>query len=220
MNHEIKFWRFADGSYYTIAREIENYAASFGASIRRDSKGVRHSGSVVNENIRAIKKDAALSRHFNLKQSDCIQLDISHPGNFTVIDDMINEEIINHSSLKEGFLDMYSRSVCQACVARMIRDGEFHMESEDIEVLFDYDKINILTSNKRFDKKRDRVDESRSLIARKAVKQMSQDSENCMRSYLETHFNEKEQEVIREYFRGIRTSRENGRPYIKKGGAK
>lgn len=219
MNHEIKFWRFADGSYYTIAREIENYAASFGASIRRDPNGTRHPGSVCNGHIKTIKKDQALRKHFNLKPSDCIQLDVNHPGNFTVINDMLEEGIINHSALKGGFLDLYSRRACDAIVCCMLKNIDFQSHDEDVESVSSYAEVDISPTVKRFDKVRDRVDKSKSLLTRNNVKAVAEITENAMPSVL-SMMSENEQTIVRKYQNLVKTTRENGRPYIKKGGNK
>lgn len=217
MEHEIRFWRFADGSFYTTALEIENYGASFGASIRRDPNGTRHPGSVVNGHIKTIKKDQALRRKFNLSTSDCIQLDVNHPGNFTVINDMISENIINHSSLKGGFLDLYSRKTCDAVVCMMLRKIDFLSDDDDIVLMDTYSGVDIKPTTKRFDKVRDRVDNNKSLLARRNVQAVSQIVENAMPSVM-SMMSIDEQRAVRKYQNLVKTTRENGRPYIKKGG--
>lgn len=216
MEHKIRFWRFADGSFYTTALEIENYGASFGASIRRDDKGVRHPGSVVNGYIKKIKRNQALRRRFNLADSDCIQLDVNHPGNFTVINDMISENIINHSSLKGGFLDLYSRKACDAVVCMMLRKIDFLSDDDDIVLMDTYSGVDIKPTTKRFDKVRDRVDENKSLLARRNVQTVSQIVENAMPSVL-SMMSIDEQKAVRKYQKLVKITRENGRPYIKKG---
>lgn len=217
MEHEIKFWRFADGSYYTTALEIENYGASFGASIRRDPNGTRHPGSVVNGHIKAIKKDQALRRRFNLSTADCIQLDVNHAGNFTVINDMLSENLINHSSLKGGLLDLYSRKTCDAVVCMMLKTIDFQTDTDDIVLVLSYSEVDISPTVKRFDKVRQRVDESQSLLSRKNVQAVSEIAENAMPSVLSMMCAE-EQSAVRRYQNLVKTTRENGRPYIKKGG--
>lgn len=217
MEHEIKFWRFADGSYYTTALEIENYGASFGASIRRDPNGTRHPGSVINGHIKTIKKDQALRRRFNISTSDCIQLDVNHPGNFTVINDMLSENIINHSALKGGLLDLYSRKTCDAVVCMMLKRIDFQSNTDDIVSVETYAGVDIKPTVKRFDKVRERVEESQSLLARKNVQAVSEITENAMPSVL-SMMSADEQEIVRKYQTLVKTTRENGRPYIKKGG--
>ena len=219
MEHEIRFWRFADGSFYTTALEIENYGASFGASIRRDPNGTRHPGSVVNGHIKTIKKDQALRRKFNLSTSDCIQLDVNHPGNFTVINDMLSENIINHSALKGGCLDLYSRKTCDAVVCMMLKRIDFHSDNDDIISVESYAKVDIKPTVKRFDKVRDRVDKNHSLIARRNVQAISEMTENAMPSVL-SMMSAEEQSIVRKYQTLVKTTRANGRPYIKKGGVK
>ena len=217
MEHEIRFWRFADGSYYTTALEVENYGASFGASVRRDPNGTRHPGSVVNAHIRAIKKDQALRRKFNLTGGDCIQLDVNHPGNFTVINDMLSENIINHSALKGGCLDLYSRKTCDAVVCMMLKRVDFYSDTEDIVLVDSYAEVDIKPSAKRFDKVRDRVDKNHSLIARRNVQAISEMTENAMPSVL-SMMSAEEQSIVRKYQNLVKTTRDNGRPYIRKGG--
>lgn len=213
MDHEIKFWSFADGSHYTTALEIENYGASFGASVRRDPNGTRHPGSVCNGHIKTIKKDQALRKHFNLKPSDCIQLDVNDPGNFTVINDMLSEGIINHSALKGGCLDLYSRKACQAVVCCMLKSIDFQTHDEDISLVQSYSGVDINPTVKRFDKVRDRVDKS--LIAKRSVEVAAQTIDNAMPSVL-SMMSEAEQVAVRKYQNLVKTTRESGRPYVRK----
>jgi hypothetical protein len=101
----------------------------------------------------------------------------------------------------------------------MLKRVDFYSDTEDIVLVDSYAEVDIKPSVKRFDKVRDRVDKNHSLISRRNVQAISEMTENAMPSVL-SMMSAEEQSIVRKYQNLVKTTRDNGRPYIKKGGVK
>lgn len=161
MDHTITFWEFAEGSLYTTAMQVEDYGGTFGATVRIDPGTTnRHPGSVCNGHIKVIKKNQALRLKFNLQPEDIIQLNSNHGSNFVVVNGLVSSGIVHVRALKNGMLDLYSKKACEAIVSMMLEDIDFKMKDEHINVIKTYSKVAITSTVKRFDKVRERVNNS------------------------------------------------------------
>lgn len=199
---------------YTTAIEIENYASEFGYEVVRDNKGHRHPGTVCNTCLKAILADSATKRALKLSSDDYPQVDrhIS-PNNKAFQEWLVDEAIINPTSVKLGKLDLYSIKSAEAILSSLLR-YPYSVPTKDIRYI--EIQIPIVTTSKLFAKKEGM---HKPLKVERKVEEFDNSDCNGIDSVI-SMLTIEEQIAVRKYRRLLTETRNSGRPYIKKGGKK
>lgn len=212
MKNKLRVFEFANGCKFALARDVEDYAASRGWRIKVDCDGNRHPGTICNEHIKRIISKNNLRAHFLWRGTDVASADIKDTANYPIISDLIEKEIISYSTIKQGYLDLYSLNAVRMIISCMIQDIEFKVPDEDIVVDKSYELLSIHYYPHKWDNKKLKT---HTLFKMKPKELKPIDG--AMKSFLESNFTEEEKAAIRKYQRLIRETRQNGtRPYIKR----
>jgi len=197
--HTITFIGLPKLGMFTFAREIENYANQYGASIRVDPKGGRHSGSVCNHCIELIVANPIVARNLGITRSDYVQvLNETLDDNRSFIYLLIAKGLINSCTLKHNKLDMYSRNAAQVIMSSMLNKPNFHIPDCDVDLLsLNYD---VHIDYKSMDK----LQHSYNLLNRK---------ESPSASVIKM-LTPAEQEAVRKYSKLVVATRDKGRKHI------
>lgn len=215
MNHKLRIYEFGNGRRFALAKDIEDYAASKGWRIKVDCDGNRHPGTICNEHIRRLLNSNNLRRHFNWHSTDVVSAHANDTVNYPVISDLVEQKIINYSTIKHGYLDLYAENAIRMIISCMIQDINFTIPEEDIVIDKSYQSVFIKYNAHKWDTKKLKT---KPLFG---IKIPSTDSTASMQSFLESNFTEEEKAAIRKYQRLIRETRQNGtRPYIKRSTSK
>lgn len=213
MKDKLRVFEFASGVKLALAKDIEDYAASKGWKIKVDCNGQRHPGTICNEHIKRILNSNNLRRHFNWHSFDVISVDVKDITNYPVISDLIEREIINYSTLKQGYLDLYKLNAVRIIISCMIQDADFKVPDEDIVIDKSYQLLPIHYYSHKWDSKKIKT-HTLFRVKPKELKPL----DGATKSFLESNFTEEEKAAIRKYQRLIRETRQNGtRPYVKRG---
>lgn len=216
MKNKLRVFEFVNGDKFAIAKDVEDYAASKGWRIKVDCEGNRHPGTVCNEHVKRIIGKNDLRRHFNWHSTDVVSVDVKDAVNYPVINDLIEREIINYSTLKQGYLDLYSLNAVRMIIACMTQDVSFEIPEEDIVVDKSYKLLTIYYYPHKWDTKKLNT-HTLFKVKPKELKSINK----ATKSFLESNFTKEEKEAIRKYQRLIRETRENGtRPYNKRNNSK
>lgn len=215
MKDKLRVFEFRNGDKLAVARDIEDYAASKGWKIKVDCNGQRHPGTICNQHIKRMLSSNNLRRHFNWHSLDVVSVEVRSVVNYPVINDLIEKEIINFSTIKHGYLDMYSLNAVRMIISCMIQDIEFQIPDEDIVVDKSYELLCVHCNAHKWDSKKLKTHRLFELASK------IPGIRTPMKSFLESHFTPEEQAVIRKYHSQIRETRQNGtRPYIKRNNTK
>lgn len=208
---KLKVYEFADGFKFCLAKDIEDYASTQGWRIKVDCEGNRHPGTICNTHIKRIIGKTELRRYFRWNGFDVVSLAVKDTQNFSVISDLVYKEVINYSTVKTGYLDLYNLNAARMIISCMIQDIKFDIPDEDIEIDSCYKNIRINFRAHQWDAKRKNT---HTLFD---VKCQAVKTSTSMKSFLESNFTEEEKAAIRKYQRLIRETRQNGtRPYVKR----
>lgn len=209
---------------FTLAETVERIAVDNGATPRVEKKtGQRHPGSHVNECIKRVLKNPATAAVYRLGPADVCELDVRHPGNFAVVDQLIEDNIINTELVKDNKIYVYSKYGAEVAVKAMTQNPSLSISEEDITFDFSFRNIELCPVKAQFKKKR----HSPSLVDKIQGKDFSETAED-KRSKNSEKFRPKtvldgmskeDQDAVRRYFKEVRFTRSNGRPYRKRGGA-
>lgn len=216
MKNKLRVFEFTKSVKFALARDVEDYAASKGWRIKVDCNGQRHPGTICNEHIKRMLNNNNLRRYFNWHSTDVISVDVKDIVNYPVINDLIEKEIINYSTLKQGYLDLYNLNAVRMIISCMLQEIEFEVPDEDIVVDKSYELLTIHYYPHRWDTKKLRT-HTLFKVKPKELKPI----DAATKSFLESNFTEEEKAAIRKYQRLIRETRQNGtRPYIKRNNTK
>ena len=143
MNDKLRMYAFGNGAMFALAKDIEDYAALKGWKIKVDCDGNRHPGTICNEHIKRLLKSNNLRRHFNWHTLDVISVPVKNIENYPIIADLIENDIINYSTVKQGYLDLYNLNAVRMIISCMIQDVTFNVPEEDIMVDYSYQSCTI-----------------------------------------------------------------------------
>lgn len=217
MKDKLRVFEFASGAKFAIAKDVEDYAASKGWRIKVDCNGQRHPGTICNEHIKRILNSNNLRRHFSWHSLDVVSADVKDIDNYPIISDLIEREIINYSTLKQGYLDLYNLNAVRIIISCMIQDADFQIPDEDIVVDKSYKMLSIHGYSHKWDTKKLKTHTLFKVKPKEVKPRELKPVDVAMKSFLESNFTEEEKTAIRKYQRLIRETRQNGtRPYIKR----
>lgn len=216
MKNKLRVFEFVSGAKFAIAKDVEDYAASKGWRIKVDCDGNRHPGTICNQHIKRIISRNDLRRHFSWRGTDVSSVDVKDIVNYPIINDLIQKEIINYSTLKQGYLDLYSLNAVRMIISSMLQDVSFQIPEEDIVVDKSYELLTLRYHAHKWDTKKLKT-HTLFNVKPKEMKPL----DRAMKSFLESNFTEEEKAAIRKYQKLIRETRQNGtRPYIKRNNTK
>lgn len=213
MNNKLRVFEFKDGLVFAVAKDIEDYAASRGWRIKVDCNGQRHPGTVCNEHIRRVISHSNLRHHFGWRPEDVVSMHVNESNsgfvNQRIVEDLIQRGVINLSTVRNGYLDLYSLNAVKIIISTMLIDVDFIIPDEDIVVDKSYPFLNAHFKPHKW------VNDK---INTKTLFTVNTESEQKpKKSFIESNFTEEEKEVIRRYQRLLRETRQNGtRPYYKR----
>lgn len=224
MKNDIKFYQFKNFCF-TLAKPIEDLAIVHGAKPQVEANGQRHPGSHVNRVLRGVLFDHALRRAYTFGSHDICQLDVSDPSNYAVVTQLIEDGVMNLSSIKGGKVYVYSINAAEVAIKAMLGKPDFYMDRK--QIVFDESFAKIAVTPVQANWKRVKNKNVPSLLDKKVMDvanapiEQEEDegqvmTKNAMKSVLSS-MTAHEQEIVRKYNQMVKATRENGRPYIKRG---
>lgn len=224
MQNGIKFYQFSNFCF-TLAKPIEDLAIVYGAKPQVEANGQRHPGSHVNRVLRGVIFDHALRRAYTFGSHDICQLNVSDPSNYAVISQLIEDGVMNLSSIKGGKVYVYSINAAEIAVKAMLGKPDFYLDRN--KIVFDESFTKIAVTPVQANWKRVKNKNVPSLLDRKVIDTANTSVEteedegavmtkNAMKSVLSS-MTPHEQKIVRKYNQMVKATRENGRPYIKRG---
>lgn len=207
---------------FTLAETVENIAIQNGATPHMEKSGQRHPGSHVNKEIKNVLKNPATAAVYRLSSADVCELDVNHPGNFAVVNQLIEDHVINTELVKGDRIYVYSIHAANIAIKSMLGDPSFNISESDVTFDFSFRNVEVSPVTAEFKKKRyypsliDRL-EDKDMLETAHSKRKKNRKNFKPKSVLES-MSEQDQEAVRRYCREVRETRNNGRPYRKRGG--
>lgn len=226
MTTDIKFYQFKNFCF-TFAKLIEDYAVVYGAKPQVEANGQRHPGSHVNRALKSVLFDMALRKAYTFGSHDICQLDVEDPSNYAVISQMIEDGVLTLSSIKDNKVYVYSMNSAEIAIKAMIKKHDFRLDRNHLVFDESFSKISINPTSVRWKGAKNRnvpslLDKKTIDVANARVEIVEEEEEgkrmtkNAMKSVLSS-MSPHEQEIVRKYNKMVNSTRENGRPYIKRG---
>lgn len=224
MATDIKFYQFKNFCF-TFAKIIEDYAVVYGAKPQVEANGQRHPGSHVNRALKSVLFDMALRKAYTFGSHDICQLDVENPSNYAVISQLIEDGVLTLSSIKDNKVYVYSMNAAEIAIKAMIKKHDFRLDRNHLVFDESFSKISVNPTSIRWkgeknrnvpsllDKKTIDVANAQVEIVEEEGKRMTKNSMKSVLSSMSPH----EQEIVRKYNKMVKSTRENGRPYIKRG---
>ena len=224
MTTDIKFYQFKNFCF-TFAKLIEDYAVVYGAKPQVEANGQRHPGSHVNRALKSVLFDMALRKAYTFGSHDICQLDVENPSNYAVISQLIEDGVLTLSSIKDNKVYVYSMNAAEIAIKAMIKKHDFRLDRNHLVFDESFSKISVNPTSIRWkgeknrnvpsllDKKTIDVANAQVEIVEEEGKRMTKNSMKSVLSSMSPH----EQEIVRKYNKMVKSTRENGRPYIKRG---
>lgn len=187
-----------------------------------EKSGQRHPGSHVNKEIKNVLKNPATAAVYRLSSADVCELDVNHPGNFAVVNQLIEDHVINTELVKGDRIYVYSIHAANIAIKSMLGDPSFNISESDVTFDFSFRNVEVSPVTAEFKKKRyypsliDRL-EDKDMLETAHSKRKKNRKNFKPKSVLES-MSEQDQEAVRRYCREVRETRNNGRPYRKRGG--
>ena len=117
----MRWIKLPDGSYYTLAVDIQKFAEKNGYFVPSESDGTRHPGTDCNAKMRTIVKNAGLRRTFNVTEQSVVDVVRDDTGSFDLIQWLVDSEIISSSYLRIGVIQLYTHEAVNAILSSMLR---------------------------------------------------------------------------------------------------
>lgn len=224
MATDIKFYQFKNFCF-TFAKIIEDYAVVYGAKPQVEANGQRHPGSHVNRALKSVLFDMALRKAYTFGSHDICQLDVENSSNYAVISQLIEDGVLTLSSIKDNKVYVYSMNAAEIAIKAMIKKHDFRLDRNHLVFDESFSKISVNPTSIRWkgeknrnvpsllDKKTIDVANAQVEIVEEEGKRMTKNSMKSVLSSMSPH----EQEIVRKYNKMVKSTRENGRPYIKRG---
>ena len=224
MQNGIKLYHFSNFCF-TLAKPIEDLAIVYGAKPQVEANGQRHPGSHVNRVLRGVMFDHALRRAYTFGSHDICQLDVSNPSNYAVVSQLIEDGVMNLSSIKGGKVYVYSINAAEIAVKAMLGNPNFYLDRN--KIVFDESFTEIAVTPVQVNWEGVKNKNVPSLLDKKVIHTANTEidteegkgavmTKNAMKSVLSS-MTPYEQEIVRKYNQMVKATRENGRPYIKRG---
>lgn len=127
----MRWIRFADGSEYTFAVDIQKFAEKHGYVVPCEQDGTRHPGTDCNQKMRTIFKDAGMRRTFGVVESSVVAVkaeDSVYNGCF--LDWLVEQEIVGPYYVGRGSIQLYTKESVNALLSFMLKA---HVEYEKDE---------------------------------------------------------------------------------------
>ena len=224
MTTDIKFYQFKNFCF-TFAKLIEDYAVVYGAKPQAEANGQRHPGSHVNRALKSVLFDMALRKAYTFGSHDICQMDVEDPSNYAVISQLIEDGVLTLSSIKDNKVYVYSMNAAEIAIKAMIKKHDFRLDRNHLVFDESFSKISVNPTSIKWkgeknrnvpsllDKKTIDVANAQVEIVEEEGKRMTKNSMKSVLSSMSPH----EQEIVRKYNKMVKSTRENGRPYIKRG---
>lgn len=139
----------------TLARCIENVGAALGGSIRIDPDGTRHPGSVCNAYLKRIAKDIGHRKSYGYKEGCVLQVDANSLVGKDFIQCLMDQGVLDASSLRNGMLDVYTPEAARIIVAAMNNSPNMKIPAYRIEWNFRFKDVDLPISAKTLRKKKE-----------------------------------------------------------------
>lgn len=139
----------------TLARFVENVGAHLGGSVRLDPDGSRHPGSVCNAYLKRIAKDLGHRKSYGYEEGCVLQVDSSMPTGSRFIQYLMDQGVLDSSSLKGGMLDVYTPKGAQIVVSAMNNCPTKQVPEYLIEWDFTFKDVELPVSTKTLRKQKD-----------------------------------------------------------------
>lgn len=226
MKNDILFYQFKNYCF-TLAQPIEDLAVVHGAHMQIEANGQRHAGSHVNRALKSVLFDMALRKAYTFGSHDICQLDVEDPSNYAVISQLIEDGVLTLSSIKDNKVYVYSINAAEIAIKAMIKKHDFRLDRNHLVFDESFSKISVNPTSVRWKGTKNRnvpslLDKKTIDVANAQVEIVEEEEEgkrmtkNAMKSVLSS-MSPHEQEIVRKYNKMVKSTRENGRPYIKRG---
>lgn len=129
----MRWIKFPDGNYYTLAVDIQKFAEANGYTVPCEADGTRHPGTDCNAKMRTIVKDAGLRRTFGVTEQSVVDVKRRDAGtDFDLIQWLVDGELVSASYLRIGVIQLYSHEAVNALLSIMLkRHVEYDIDDDD-----------------------------------------------------------------------------------------
>lgn len=129
----MRWIKFADGSYYTLAVDIQKFAEKNGYTVPCETDGTRHPGTDCNTKMRTIVKDAGLRRTFGITEQSVVDVKRGDSvNNADFMQWLVDSELVSSSYLKLGVIQLYAHGAVDALLSSMLNTHvEYDIDDDD-----------------------------------------------------------------------------------------
>lgn len=133
----MRWIKFPDGSFYTLAVDIQKFAECNGYTVPTEADGTRHPGSDCNSKMRTIVKDAGLRRTFGVTEKSVVDIKrADSDNNDEFIRWLVDSDIVSVSYLKIGVIQLYSLEAVDALLSAMLQTQVAYEIDEDDDIWY------------------------------------------------------------------------------------
>ena len=131
----MRWIKFADGSSYTFAADIQKFAENHGYTVPCEKDGTRHPGTDCNLKMRAVMKDAGMRHSFGITDSSVVEvIKEDSPCNVAFVEWLVSCGILNSSYAKKKGVHLYSKEAVEALLSVMLNTYVLYETDGDDQV--------------------------------------------------------------------------------------
>lgn len=224
-------YALCDGNEYILYRDVIRFAEHLGIHSPVDARGNIHPGTVLNPLVKRVLKLPAPPKDFPITRKDFQSVDVRNSANLVFVSSLEESKDIGHESVKFYRLDLINARAEMTCIRLLFKrygsdlSGTWkglleQMPELVLDTQYRFQTLPVRLENKEFNRMSERKDAGRKSLLDKAAKNsdpkfcppLMPSPKNKQKSVVEMMLPE-EKAAVRKYFRLVRETRENGRPY-------
>lgn len=150
----MRWINFVDGTVYTFASDIQNFAEANGYVVPCEPDGTRHPGTDCNAKMRTIVKDAGMRRTFGITEQSVVDIHTKETFDNQCFEQWLVDYGLVRFYPSKQMVQLYSPSAVNALLSVMLKthvEYEFDSTDEEWDCPYIVRKI-----NHNFEKKKNR----------------------------------------------------------------